>query len=399
MADPSAPVAYNVFMDSRTRLFLWPACLCLLVVAVYWRGQDRAGPEAISDLQFERLSLQLSEPPGYFDTDNLISNESSYQHVIPALRVLTQPGGAYLGVGPDQNYTYIAHVRPGIAFIVDIRRDNVLLHLFFKQLLENSLTRQEFLARLLGRPLSGDSTAGDADVFDLTGYFRKTPGKRAYFEEVFQETWRGVRRRFPGLVTEADYPTLSAMAEAFFQEGLDLRFRSHWRSPRAIYPSLYELLTATDLMGTPRSYLASEDDFEYVRSLHLQNRIVPITGDLSGEKALPSLAEYLRGHSIVVSTLYASNVEFYLLRDGTFSNFVRNLRLLPLDSHGVIIRSYFDYWRQPHPEQLPGHYVTSLLQGLEEFVESHSRQPYRDYRDVAFRDYYSNRNYQSVGTP
>ena len=56
----------------------------------------------------------LSEPAGYFDTDNLISNERSYLHVAPALRELARraAGGVYLGVGPDQNFSYIAHARP-----------------------------------------------------------------------------------------------------------------------------------------------------------------------------------------------------------------------------------------------------------------------------------------------
>ena len=57
----------------------------------------------------------LSEPGGYFDTDNLISNERSYLDVVPALRRLEVGGGAYVGVGPDQNFTYIAEIRPDIA--------------------------------------------------------------------------------------------------------------------------------------------------------------------------------------------------------------------------------------------------------------------------------------------
>ena len=43
-------------------------------------------------------------------------------------------GGAYIGVGPDQNFSYIARIRPSVAYIIDIRRDNLLLHLLFKAL-------------------------------------------------------------------------------------------------------------------------------------------------------------------------------------------------------------------------------------------------------------------------
>jgi hypothetical protein len=84
-----------------------------------------------ADTTFAALVERLSESGGYFDTDNLISNESSYLHVMGALREVDVRGGAYIGVGPDQNFSYIARVRPSIAFIIGIRRDNLLEHLFF----------------------------------------------------------------------------------------------------------------------------------------------------------------------------------------------------------------------------------------------------------------------------
>ena len=77
---------------------------------------------------------RLSEPEGAFDTDNLISNERSYLEVVPALLASGASGGAYIGVGPDQNFSYIARIRPSVAYIIDIRRDNLLLHLLFKAL-------------------------------------------------------------------------------------------------------------------------------------------------------------------------------------------------------------------------------------------------------------------------
>ena len=95
----------------------------------------------------------LSEPDGYFDTDNLISNERSYLEVLPELERRSVRGGAYIGVGPDQNFSYIAHIRPSVAFILDIRRDNLLLHLLFKALFQQSRTRVEYLALLFGRPV------------------------------------------------------------------------------------------------------------------------------------------------------------------------------------------------------------------------------------------------------
>src|SRR6267154_2241636 len=113
-------------------------------------SQARTATQTVSG--FAALSEQLSEPNGDFDTDNLISNESSYLHVIPALEQGGVTGGVYVGVGPDQNFSYIARIRPAAAFIIDIRRDNLLLHLLFKAIFSASRNRIEFLSVLTGRP-------------------------------------------------------------------------------------------------------------------------------------------------------------------------------------------------------------------------------------------------------
>jgi hypothetical protein len=98
---------------------------------------------AARESSFARLVTQLSESGGYFDSDNIISNETSYLHVIDGLRRLGVRGGVYIGVGPDQNFSYIAAVRPSIAFMLDIRRDNMFEHLLFKSLFSMARNRVE----------------------------------------------------------------------------------------------------------------------------------------------------------------------------------------------------------------------------------------------------------------
>ena len=116
-------------MDNRlvTRSARRHSHLCLALVGLLC-GTVQVG-HVQAPATFAARIAQLSEPGGYFDTDNLISNERSYLHVAPALRNPSLRGGAYVGVGPDQNFSYIAQIRPSIAFIVDLRRDNLLLHL------------------------------------------------------------------------------------------------------------------------------------------------------------------------------------------------------------------------------------------------------------------------------
>ena len=123
-----------------------------------------------TNASFAGIVEALSEPGGYFDTDNLISNEASYLHVMGGLRELGVTGGAYLGVGPDPNFSYIAQVRPEIAIIVDIRRDNLLQQLLFKALFELSATRAEYLGLLLSRPGTA-VLAADAPVERMVAHF------------------------------------------------------------------------------------------------------------------------------------------------------------------------------------------------------------------------------------
>src|SRR5262245_12558489 len=126
------------------------AVLPALLVAAVATWALRGAPQAVAQSFAARIE-RLSEEGGDFDTDNLISNERTYLEVIPAIKSAGGSGGVYIGVGPDQNFSYIAQIRPSIAFIIDIRRDNLLLHLLFKALFAASRTRVEYLALLTGR--------------------------------------------------------------------------------------------------------------------------------------------------------------------------------------------------------------------------------------------------------
>src|SRR5438094_10583260 len=107
-------------------------------------------PAELSDQAFWKLVTDFSESGGFFRSDNFVSNETTFQYVIKDLKK-TKPGGVYLGVGPDQNFTYILAMQPRMAIIFDIRRQNMLQHLMYKALIETSADRAEFLSRLFSR--------------------------------------------------------------------------------------------------------------------------------------------------------------------------------------------------------------------------------------------------------
>ena len=83
-------------------------------------------PRELSDEAFWRLISDFSEQGGAFRFEYM-SNELQYQYVVPRLKSDRKPGNVYLGVGPEQNFTYIAAIQPKMAFIFDIRRQNMTL--------------------------------------------------------------------------------------------------------------------------------------------------------------------------------------------------------------------------------------------------------------------------------
>ena len=105
----------------------------------------------MADADVGPLIERLSEKPGNFPSENYVTNEASLLHVAPALRSAKLKGRAYVGVGPEQNYAYLALLEPRVAYVVDIRRGNLLEHLMFRGCFEAGKTRAEFLTALLAR--------------------------------------------------------------------------------------------------------------------------------------------------------------------------------------------------------------------------------------------------------
>ncbi len=329
---------------------------------------------------FAEQIAALSEPGGYFDTDNLISNESSYLQVIPELQQRRVRGGAYIGVGPDQNFTYIAEVRPAIAFIIDIRRDNLLLHLFFKALFQLSRTRADYLSMLFGRKLpaargTAASVSIETLVNDIDAHGIDTGDVHAVRSRV--KTALGQT----GVPLSADdLATIERFHGRFIEAGLSLRFQSTGRPPQSHYPTYRQLLLDTDPSGQHTNFLASEESFQFVKSLQAKDRVIPVVGDLSGPSALAAIGRALGSRRELVSAFYVSNVEFYLFREGTFARFIANLGRVPHQKNGVLIRSIFSGF--PASRARPTDGSTSRLHAIDDLLNSYSAGRIQRYGDL-----------------
>src|SRR5215471_6324129 len=113
----------STMFKARYRAVVVLIGLCVFL-GIAWSAEEI--PLQLSDETFWKLVTDFSEPGGSFPSDNFVSNERSFQNVLTELKERTKPGGVYVGVGPEQNFTYIVALRPRIAFIFDIRRQNVL---------------------------------------------------------------------------------------------------------------------------------------------------------------------------------------------------------------------------------------------------------------------------------
>ena len=332
-------------------------------------GSSGAKASAIDRAAFSRLFRELSEPDRYFFSDNFVSNETSYLQVLPLLRKKAMKGGAYIGVGPEQNFTYLALIDPEIAFIVDIRRQNALQHLLYKAIFEEARTRAEFLALLTGAPYDPAEDARErASVAELLKTAETAWKKRdaAKFRSLHARLLERIRVDYAIDLGKRDLESLEHVHRAFFSQGLALKFELHNPDNPRDYPAFAELLLMTDPEGQLGSFLASEPVFRLVKRLEQENRIVPVVGDFAGDHALKGIARELVARDLPVSVFYVSNVEQYLMKPPKWQAWVENVESLPSNESSLFLRAYLDQGRR-HPRQLKGHRTASVLQLFDHF--------------------------------
>lgn len=369
---------------NSARKWILLAALLTTLVAIGHQTAERSRPaktaSAPSRSEFRQLLQDLSEPEGYFDTDNFISNETSYLHVIPGIRRFVRSGGVYLGVGPDQNFSYLAHIQPSLAIVVDIRRQNMLQHLWYKALFELSNSRADFLTLMFSR--SSIPTIAQEPLERLLERVAASPANDDTRARAQARIRSAVTETFGIPLSDQDWQKIDLIEREFHDENLSLRFSS-WNGGGGIrYPTLQEMLLATDRNGSSVGYLSSEELFQWLKRFQHENRLIPVTGDFGKTTAFSAIARYLADRSLTVDAFYTSNVEFYLFGRPAWPQYMANLRKLPLAPDGLFIRSYFASFGRPHPQQVRGHRSASLLQPFAALLEGDVAGTIRSYWDV-----------------
>lgn len=328
-------------------------------------GTAEALPDELSDHDFWKMISEFSERGGFFRYENFVSNERSYQEVIPALKKTVKQGGVYLGVGPEQNFTYMAAIRPQMAFVIDIRRQNMVELLMYKALFEMAPTRADFVSILFSRqrPRGLDQRSTAEELFRA---YNAVDPLRPFFEENLRQIKDRLIEHHNFGLTRDDQKTLEYVYEVFFSVGPDLSYSSV--SPGPAGPSYAGLMTLTDWYLQNWSYLATEENFQFVKEMQRKNLIVPLVGDFAGEKAIRTVGRYIRDQNAIVSVFYLSNVEMYILQSEQWNNFCRNIASLPVDSSSAFVRFVLANYARYVAKVTRGFDVVSALASISDFA-------------------------------
>jgi hypothetical protein len=344
-------------------------------------------PRRLTDRDFWAMITDFSEPISdpSFTVDNFVSNERTYQDVVSELKLRSQKNGVYVGVGPDQNFTYVVAFKPRMAFIVDIRRQNLIQHLLFKAITEMSRSRADFISRLFSR----DKPRGlrrSSSVQQLFAAFNSVEPNELVFDNNLKmiQRWLVEHHDFP--LTPDDLQSLKYVYRAFYLGGPSLRYPGPQQVPVPWFPTYAELMEATDQLNVQHSYLANERNYRKLRALQKANLLIPLVGDFAGDKALRAVGSYIKQRDAVVNYFYTSNVEQYLFDGDPWRRFYANVAALPLSSNSTFIRSYFDIgFRYPPGIITPDLHSVQQAESIVEFLDGVQQGRIGSYQDVVVR--------------
>lgn len=233
-------------------------------------------------------------------------------------------GGIYIGVGTDQNLTFIAWAKSDFAYLMDFDAVAVYvnrIHFFF---IERSPTFADY--ETLWKRVNKASS-----LILLKKTFGKSPDWH-YYQEAFLIAHRGtsdVPERF------AD---LRSMARRF---GL-------------------------------KTFVNDPADYTYIRTMLQEGRIQAIPGDLMGTVTLREIARKSQAMQRPVRLLYTSNAEEYFrYPDAMRANFAN----LPTDAKSRLIRTMSTGARrlgfpegEKFPESVPLHYNVQSLPAFQAWM-------------------------------
>ncbi|MBK9707872.1 MAG: hypothetical protein IPO77_12930 [Acidobacteria bacterium] len=239
----------------------------------------------------------------------------------------------------------------------------------------------------MSRPLPKEKPPGpDAPLNDLLTLFAKVPADEQAYKSNLEDIKKAIQEEFKFKLSENDQKSLEYVYNSFREDGLDISYRMDGGSWGYNYfPTLQEILAGTDLNGNQGNFLASREDYDFLREFNRRNLLIPIVGDFGGNKALVAIGDYLRSHGLTVTAYYTSNVEQYLFGSDSFNAWANNVKRLPVNDKSLFIRAIAG--RVPHPARMPGHRLATLLQQMTVFIKDFNEGLYPSYNDLITTHY------------
>jgi hypothetical protein len=226
-----------------------------------------------------------------FNTAYIFSNEWFHYAYMPYLK---HRGGAYVGVGSDQGFTFIAAARSEIAWLIDYDPTVVRINKIHRTFIEASPTRAGFL-----------------------------------------ELWHWTHKKRATKMLERRFGKRSKDARAVLST-------YNWARKKLVW--YFNRVKETGKKRT-HHWLHTKQSYRYVRQMMLAKRVRIIRGNLLADRTLVGIGKAARELEIPVRVLYLSNAEEYWRYPQQFRV---NMRSLPVDKHSVVLRTrYSKTWKGP----------------------------------------------------
>jgi hypothetical protein len=230
-----------------------------------------------------------------------------------------------------------------------------------------SPNRAEFVSNLFSRvPTAGlDTKTTPAALFAAVDSAKADPDLLAKNLQAI----KGYMTRHGYQLSNEDINTIEKVYQAFFRLGTRITYDSGNAAGVGArgFANYSRLMSTTDITGRNSSFLATEENYLYVREMQRKNLIVPLVGDFAGPAALRNVARYLTERKATVGVFYISNVETYL-DDAQKQTFYANVTALPVDTSSMFIRHILgnparglSWWR-------PGMTNVSTVAPMTEFI-------------------------------
>ena len=196
-------------------------------------------------------------------------------------------GGVLLGVGTDQNYLLAGWSGAQVMLLMDFDGKIPLLHQIYGLFFKHTATPERF--------------------------------RKRWSEPYFSESTELIRA---GLAP--DNPKLARTLIKIFKVTRPLI----WHRLGRVSKQHHELGIAT--------FLDHQGQYNHLRGLWQQGRVVAVRGDLTGERTMRQLARVLRLTGLKMGVLYLSNAEQYFKYGPDFR---RNIMEIPWSARGLALRT------------------------------------------------------------